>query len=244
MKAKLFFLKNSPLILSIIASVGVVSTTVMAVKATPKVCKKLEEAKEDKGEDLTKFEIVKTAAPLYLPAVLCGTSTIACIISANALNKRKQMALASAYALMDHSYKEYRDKVIQAVGEEKEAEIRATALDDRSSRRGDLIYKNKNGMSTFYEPYSDTYFKAEYSFVIESIYHFNRNFILRGESEINELFSILGIKEKDELWGLGWNCYAAGEYGYQWIDVFVRRHADEKFYTLEYPFEPHALEED
>ena len=74
--------------------------------------------KEEKGEELTNFEIVKTAGPAYIPATVTGIATIACIFGANVLNKRRQAALMSAYALLDTSYKEYKGKLKELYGEE------------------------------------------------------------------------------------------------------------------------------
>lgn len=239
MKAKLFLRRNSPIILSIIASAGVISTAILAGKATPKVVKKLEDAKQKKGEDLTKFEIVKAAAPLYLPSILCGSTTVFCIISANALNKKKQTSLASAYALIDRSYKDYRNKVIETIGEEKEAEIRAMVIDDKVDRSGNLVCHDEEGLSVFYLPYADAYFKSSYAFVVEACYHFNRNFILRGYAELNEFLEMLGLEAHENLWGLGWSTYAQEEYGYAWVDVTVRRLSKGNYYTIDFPFEPH-----
>lgn len=91
--------RSSPTILTVVASVGVVTTTIMAVRATPKAIKILKEAELEKGEDLSKLEIIRAAGPIYIPSVLLGVSTIACIFGANALNQKKQASLMSAYAI-------------------------------------------------------------------------------------------------------------------------------------------------
>ena len=116
-KSQLFLKRNAPTILTCMGGVGVVATTVMAVKATPKALTLLEEAKEEKGEVLTELEVVKTIAPCYIPTILMGAATISCIFGANILNKRQQASLASAYALLSTSYKEYKDKVEEMMGE-------------------------------------------------------------------------------------------------------------------------------
>lgn len=61
--------RSSPTILTVVASVGVVTTTIMAVRATPKAIKILKEAELEKGEDLSKLEIIRAAGPIYIP---CG----------------------------------------------------------------------------------------------------------------------------------------------------------------------------
>ena len=56
---KLFLKKHSSTILTCMGGVGVVATTITAVKATPKALSLLEEAKRKKGEDLTGIEKIK-----------------------------------------------------------------------------------------------------------------------------------------------------------------------------------------
>lgn len=105
MNTKLFWKRHASTILTVAGGVGVILTTVAAVKATPKTLESLEEAKEQKGEELTSVEKIKIAGPKYIPTILIGTGTIACIFGANILNKRHQAALVSAYTLVDSSFK-------------------------------------------------------------------------------------------------------------------------------------------
>lgn len=117
-------------LLTCIGAIGVVATSIMAVKATPKATRLLEASEEEKGEKLTKMEIVKIAGPAYIPAAVVGVSTIACIFGANILTKNSQASLASAYALLDRSYKEYRNKVNALYGEEADDEVRTKLAND------------------------------------------------------------------------------------------------------------------
>jgi hypothetical protein len=118
-KTKLFFKKHSSTILTVIGAVGVVGTAVLSVKATPKALKLIEEKKQElEKEELTAIETVKTAWKPYIPAAITGFSTIACIFGANYLSVRSQASLMSAYALLDRSYKEYREKTEELYPEE------------------------------------------------------------------------------------------------------------------------------
>lgn len=105
--------KYSPVGLSCIASVGVVITAIAAVKATPKAVMLIHADSERRHDGdphaYTKTEAIAVAWKCYIPAVAIGASTIACIMGANALNRRQQAALTSAYALVQSSYKEYKD---------------------------------------------------------------------------------------------------------------------------------------
>ncbi len=99
-RSRLYLKRSSPTILCCIAAVGVVGTAVASVKATPKAMKLLKKATDEKGEELSKAEIVITVAHLYIPAAAIGAGTIFCIFGANALNKQQQARLMSAYALL------------------------------------------------------------------------------------------------------------------------------------------------
>ena len=103
-KSGLYFRKYSPMALSCVASVGVIVTAVVAVKATPKALSLvMEDSRKNHDGDpyaYTKKEAIASAWKCYIPAAAFGVSTIACIMSANALNRRQQAALTSAYALL------------------------------------------------------------------------------------------------------------------------------------------------
>ena len=74
-----FIKQNASTILTFIGATGVVATAIMVAKETPKALSLLEDAKEKKGEDLTKWEKVKIAGPAYIPSIVTGAATIACI---------------------------------------------------------------------------------------------------------------------------------------------------------------------
>ena len=68
--SKLFVKRNSSIILTVIGGAGVIATSIIAVRETPKALKLIEDAKEEKGEDLTVFETIKVAGPVYIPSIL------------------------------------------------------------------------------------------------------------------------------------------------------------------------------
>jgi hypothetical protein len=110
-KTQLFLKGHSPTILTIISSAGVVITSVLSIKATPKALKLIEEAKNNKERELTTEEIIQVAWKPYIPALISCTSTILCIVGANYLNIQKQRNLMSAYMLLDNAFKQYRKRI-------------------------------------------------------------------------------------------------------------------------------------
>ena len=154
---------NKSLLLTCVGALGVIATGVLTARAAPKATKLLEEARVKKGEDLTKLEKVKTAAPVYIPAILVGASTIACMFGANALNTRQQASMASAYALLDNSYKEYKAKVRELYGEEADNHVKEEIAKDFYEKHTEEL---PDGEHLFFDFNSMTYFNAKMEDVI------------------------------------------------------------------------------
>lgn len=198
----LFLKRNSSTVLTCVGAVGVIATSVFAVKATPKARMLIDEAEEVKGESLTKLEVVKVAGPAYAPAVITGTATIACIFGANVLNKRSQAALASAYALLDNSYKEYKKKVEELYGEEASAKVREELANDAFEEHPIEVSNDKQ---LFYDMYSDRYFESTMQKVLEAQYNLNRSFATKGYAYLNEFYDYLEIEPIPSGYKLGWS---------------------------------------
>lgn len=224
-KSKLYLQKHSSTILTVVGAAGVIATAVTAVKATPKAMKRIEKATDEKGEKLTTMETIVVAGPVYIPSAAIGASTIVCIFGANKLNKHQQAALASAYALADNAYKEYRGKVKELLGDETDIQIRdAIATDKRNEdivayAPGITTLASKGEKMLFYEEYRGKYFEATMEEVLNAQYHLNRNFALRGYACLNEFYDFLGLDETDFGDILGWDWNEMIEDGLTpWID--------------------------
>ena len=227
-----------------------VLTTIAAIKATPKALESLDEAKKEKGEELTRTEKFKIAVPKYIPTILIGASTIGCIVGANITNKRHQAALVSAYTLVDSSFKEYKQKLKELYGEETHNEIvnaiAVEKVDPEWMVKGayfgmecDLTSEDACGEPVlFYEEYGNRYFEATIEQVINSEYNLNRNYVLRGYAYLNELYDFLGLESTDYGSVLGW---APKDNDMFWIEFNHRKAVLDdglEVYILEMPFEP------
>lgn len=141
--------KHSPEILIVVGIVGTVASAVIACKATTKVNKIIDDAKDDVDniheavengvtkagetyaiEDSKKdLVIVYTQtgvklAKLYAPAVILGTLSIASILASNNILRMRNVALGAAYAAIDKSFKDYRGRVIERFGEQVDTELK------------------------------------------------------------------------------------------------------------------------
>lgn len=142
------FKKHSPEILVVAGVVGGVTSAVMACKATTKAgdiiedtksqldiihkgmedgnIRGVEYTKEDGTKDLTIVytQTVVKFIKLYGPAVALGTVSIVSILAGHNITRKRNLALTAAYATIDNSFKQYRNRVIERFGEELDRELR------------------------------------------------------------------------------------------------------------------------
>lgn len=138
--------KHSPEIFIAMGVVGTVTSAVMACKATTKLSDILEESKEeleqiheapqkeelkDKYDEsmmqkdlaLVYFQTGVKIAKLYAPAVVLGTLSITSIVASNNILRKRNIALAAAYATVDKGFKEYRERVVERFGDQVDYEL-------------------------------------------------------------------------------------------------------------------------
>lgn len=199
-RAQYFLKKHSSTILTVMSGVGVIGTTVLAVKATPKALFLLEEATEIKGEKLTTIEVVKAAWKPYIPAMITGVSTITCIFGINCLNTKNQASLMSAYALLDNSYKEYRNKVKEMYEEDADVNVEHEIVKSKFDENM-LLDSNKE---LFFDYYSMQFFESTLENVLRAESELLEILANRRYACVNEYYDILGLHHVEFGYQLGW----------------------------------------
>ena len=247
--------RSSPAILTCLGAIGVVATSVLAVKATPKAVDiiRAHEGIDHEGNYYgpTKLEVVQLTWKCYIPAALVGLSTIACIFGANVLNKRNQASLVSAYAMLSESYQQYRRAANTVYGEDADSKIIAEVAKKKYiSADGCYIHDPDSDSEEllFYDSFSQRYFTSTMSSVLNAQYHVNRNFALRGWSDLNELYDFLGLEEHSGGDVIGWSADEMIKDGLTpWVDFenrLVEMDDGLECYIISTLFEPTVLDSD
>lgn len=231
-----FLRKHGGTILAVAASVGVVATAIETGRATTKAKHLLEvdEALRKYNEDEqgiveeppTKKDIVQTCWKAYVPAVILGGGTIACILGSNALNKKQIASLTAGYMALGKAYQEYRQKVIENIGIEKEAEIQEQIKEEKLPEVREKMEEEK---LLCYDPISKRYFHASEAVLLEAFYSLNRDFALNGYASMNDLYNYLGLDYIPEGDLKGWCAdYLAADWEYFWIDFsYLKQKTDD-----------------
>ena len=201
--------KHSPEILTGIGIAGMITTTIMAVRATPKALILIEERKEEIDVDkLTPIELIKTTWTCYIPAAITGGLSIICLIGASSVNTRRNAALATAYTLSESALKEYQEKVIETIGEKKEQTVRDAIAKDRidknpvSSRE---VIITEKGNTLCYDAISGRYFKSDIDKLKKAENELNRRMRDEMYISLNEFYYEIGLNPTSIGDDLGWN---------------------------------------
>ena len=199
---------KSPQILTAIGISGMIATVVLAVKATPKALQHINEAAETKhNEPLTKIEVIKVAWKSYIPAAVSGAVSIACLIGAQSVNSRRNAALATAYKISETALTEFRNKVVDNIGEKKEKDIRDQIDKDHIERnpvtKSEVIITDK-GNTLCYDRHSGRYFKSDIDKIRAAVNELNRRLVYDMYISLNEFYDELNLEHTEMGYELGW----------------------------------------
>jgi hypothetical protein len=232
--ASKFMKDHSPTILTAVAIAGSVTTTVLAVKATPQAVERLNKASEKKyqanpdggpgSSRLTVWETIKVAYPVYIPAVAMTAVTIGCIVSANSINTRRNAALLGAYALTETAFKEYQDKVTSEIGQNKERKIRDELVVDQM-RKNPRDFHNEmvvlNGTEQWcYDVPSGRYFKSDMESIRKAQNEINAEAIRNMWATQTQFYDMIGLRSNGMSDEFGWS-------GDKQLEVHFVAHLDE-----------------
>lgn len=221
-------------VLTALGSAGLVGTVILTAKEAPEVEECIQEGEinsiekwcKETGYDvytmgvieefpdeayLTTWEKIKIAFPIYLPAILMGTGTLACFWGAQIFNVKKQAALVAAYGSLVMQFDQYREAIKAEYGEEADKKAYAVSQMEVKRLRQEIEkLKEENGPFLYeFASLPGVIIEAKPGDISNGLMHFNRNMQLKGYNDLAELYSFCGVPE---------SCYdkdLAGEYGWQ-----------------------------
>lgn len=200
---------HSPEILTGIGIAGMITTTVLAVKATPKALKFIEKEKEErKTDELKPVDTVKVTWKCYIPAAVTGVASVTCLIGASSVNARRNAALATAYKLSETALIDYKEKVVETIGEKKEKVVRDAIAADKVKnnpvKKQDIVVTGK-GKTLCLDPYSGRYFESDVELLKKAANEMNRRMFTEMYMSLNEFYSEINLEEIAVGHDIGWN---------------------------------------
>ena len=200
--------KHSPEILMGIGIAGMITATVLAVIATPKALQLIEEEKrKQEKEKLQVKDVVKVAWKPYIPTATTMIFSTACIIGGNSVNAKRNAAIATAYKLSEAAYSEYREKVVETIGEKKEQAVKDKIAKDRVEQNppvpSEIIITGK-GDTLCLDLFSNRPFRSDIDKIKRAQNELNHRLLTNDYISLNEYYSELGMAHDQMGYSLGW----------------------------------------
>lgn len=218
--------KHSPAILTGLGIIGIGSTVVFAVRATPKAIDLIDDAYLDKascdhdemysmtGEPFIDHklkylgvkDVVKATWKCYIPTAVMGAFTIACFIGSNRVSALRTAALSSAYSMTEKALQTYEQKVIDILGADKNEEIRDAIAQDQIDSSTDVVIPTySTGSELCYDCLTGQYFWSDRESIREKVNDFNEMLLKDMYGDKNEWLLSLGCNQVADGDLLGWN---------------------------------------
>ena len=202
---------HSPEILIGCGIAGMVVSTILAVKATPKAMKLREETMLERDaihpEWCEKRLIIKACLPCYLPSIIVSAASIACIVGGSATNYKRNAALAAALHMSEASIATYKEKVKEIVGEEKAKEVQKAVIEDdiRRNISSKAIPIMGNGDTLCYDTYAGRPFYSSQEKLRAAALTLNEELFDSDRVTLNAFYYELGLSDSEVGELLAWD---------------------------------------
>ena len=186
-----------------------IGSTILAVMATPKALEQIENEKREKQTDkLTLMETAKVCWKCYIPSGIAGTVSVICLVGSNAVSEKRSAALAAAYSLSEAARINYRDKVVEVIGEKKEKEVRDAIAKDQVEKhpvQSSEIVVTNSGNTLCYDMLSGRYFRSSVEKLKRAENAINKKMLDEMYVSLNDFYEELGLSTIELGDSIGWN---------------------------------------
>ncbi len=205
--------KKKPEILMAFAISGYFTSIGLAVVETPKAVQLIDGVRDEDG-NVTKKDAVKASWKCYIPAALTAAGSTACAIASCTISHKRNVALATAYAAAMASAQEYKNTVLEVVGEEKAAEIRKVAdkkkMDSNPITQNEVLKTKGNGLDQVYDPWSGRYFWSSIDEMRMVMNDLNYAMLNYDTVRLNDFYDMLGLDHTKPGLDYGWDINNTG----------------------------------
>lgn len=193
---------NSPTILTAIGVTGTITTAILAFRSGTKAERLLSE----ESPHLSLKEKAEKTWKVFIPPIGSGIATVSCIVLANRINMRRSAALASAYAVSQELFREYKDKVVDKLGPDEEKNLRDEIAEQRINKyppRSLVVVGGKDCI--VHDRYTDRWFTSSHDALKQAEIDINFQIIQEGYATLSDFWRALGVSHSAIGDEIGWN---------------------------------------
>lgn len=216
-RGETFISQNASTILTGVGVVGTITTAVLTGKAAVKAEYIMIAAADPDITPTTKETIQKTWQ-CYIPPVASGVTTVAAIIAGHRLDAKKAAALAAAYGLSEKRLQEYKDKVLEKMGVNKERAVRDEVVQDRVNATpgsNEVIIGTSNVLC--FDVYSGRYFESNMEEIRQAVNTVNSYIIDHEYASLSHFYDEINIPPTGMSDEVGWKSADLIEVGFSTV---------------------------
>lgn len=193
---------HSPEILAGTACAGVVATGYLASQAGRQHELRLMGFDRD-----DRRESIKAVWKFYIPVVITGAVTIGCVVMGTRIGMRRTAAMAAAYSISERAFTEYKEKVAEKLGENKERAIRDEIAQDKVSQNpvGPSVVLLGSGTTLFYEYFTGRYFVSDMATIKRAENEINSRCLRCEYATLAEFHTLIGQPPTQGAMDMGWD---------------------------------------
>ena len=199
---------NAPTLLAASAVVGVVSTALLTGSASFRAASILSENPVGGSDAKEKFiNSTKLVWKEYIPPALTCATTIAAIIAGHRVSAARTAAFASLYSISERALSDYKDKVVEQLGKNKEEKIRHDLAQDKTD---EVVAANPTvvfteGKTLCVDSYSGRPFTSNIEDLRGGVNKFNAEVLSEGYGSLNRLYDFIGLAPTANGDYVGWS---------------------------------------
>lgn len=212
--AETLLARNSPTVLTAIGVTGTIATAILAAKAGARSVVIL-----DRYDDSYSFrDELELVWKEFVPPVLVGSGTIAAIIMANRIGTRRTAAVTAAFAITERAYDEYKEKVVELHGENKERKVRESIAQDRieEATKDREIVPASDGKVLCLDAYSGRTFYSTVEDIKAAQNWVNYELLNNMHASLTDFYSRVGLSRIQWSDDVGWDCNRQLELDFTW----------------------------
>lgn len=207
--ARNFVRDNTPAILTAFGVTGTLGTAYLTGKAAYESHPIIADYEYANGiPDSTREMYIqrgKLVWKLYIPAIVSGTSTVLCIVIAARVGSRRTAAITAAYTLSERALVEYREKVTETLGANKEQKLRDELAQEKVAKNppGPTIITG-DGQVLCYEMFTGRYFNSTMENLRRAENNINAHLIKHDRATVSDFYDEVGLPYTSYSGEVGW----------------------------------------
>lgn len=204
---------NSPAILTAVGVAGTLSTAFLTGRASYKAAQIIaqEEGRYDQNDEgclLTSRDRFELVWRLYVPPACSAALTVAAIIFACQIGTRRAAAMAAAYTISEKAFAEYREKVVEKIGANKERQVRDELAQDRVTQHPpgtNQVFLAAGGNVLCHEAFTGRYFRCDIETLRQAQNTINYRVLNDSYASLTDFYNLIGLPSTTMSDDLGWN---------------------------------------